>query len=163
VPDDLWITLVHARGDGEVGISGEVERQLFRATTPKHHDDSLRALESAFAGVAPALQDGAVALPTLRRAIDVLHQPGKFKYDEVRAQSDGAQELIARLHYCFQDCAVGLSSIGNTIYVIGSQNMADQILARLPSAVVVGGGKVRNIGYNLDTEYCIPKTDAPLG
>lgn len=131
-------------------ISGPTEQDFFRLHTPISSAGALEAIALMYHGIVPAIRSA--NLSTLKDVLNRFHNVG-FKSCELQNQTSSVQSLFR----CAQDlefAAVGLSSIGPTIYIIHHVNntSAPTKLAELCtkySAECLLGVPFRNSGYDI--------------
>lgn len=152
-----WTTTVfQPRG---VKIEGADEGAFFRTNTPTPRVDALATIAEAYHGVLPAVLGSDLA--ALRRAIHRIQSIG-FKKAEIANQSTAVHRALELL-YTQTDAAVGMSSLGPTVYAIHEDNP-------VASAAVVDSAEsasldviARSPAHNEGAVFSSPTADDWLG
>lgn len=147
MPVDWRVSLAITLG---TRISGSAERDFFRLHTPISSAGALEAIALMYHGIIPAIRSA--DLSNLSHVLKRFHSIG-FKSCELQNQTSKVQSLFR----CAQDlelAAVGLSSIGPTIYVIyhvedtSTPTKLAELCAEY-SAECLSGVSFRNSGYEI--------------
>lgn len=130
--------------------SGDGEVSLFQSVMPIDDDQILKTLAAVYHGVVPAVLTADVAL--LKEAMQLVRAHG-FKRLEVASQGEVVAGLLQRLD-AVPDAAVGMSSVGPLVWVIGEATAVDAArrLVVDKDVAFLGAFRIRSTGYEITSE-----------
>lgn len=129
-------------------LGSEAEVEFFRKNTPIPPREVLRSMAALYHGVVPAVLTGDLKL--LKVSLGELQLTG-FKARELRNQAISVRHFVRRVDET-TDFAVGLSSLGPLVYVIGTRTSmihAVTDLAEKFGGRLLGSFAGRNQGYEV--------------